>query len=341
MDPSQSFPDAERVVSILVRAITEAEDAKAVVIDADRARADQTAGFLAELGYRVLIARTGKQGFQLAATTAGINLVVIDINCIEWTLSQTVANFRADARTAYLPLVLYGPEDIAHVPTPTGRINAVAFPEAASPIWGGTLPPGGREEPIQGTTRARLRRTIERSAPATFVAEAGVAADFLEQLRPFLASVQASPLTGEERGQYQAVAVRWLAHLAEIGDGKVFDLTSAEPALSKLLDHPDLAPAALMALSGIGSPTVQSQFLAVLVHPQDAPALRIGAANQLAYHIQQHGVLLTSDNVRELLQAWQTADDPNVASALAAAIGSLRPDSKTVRARLQQLPPPQ
>lgn len=340
LEPDRHFRGAERIVSILSRALTNSNEAKALIVDADSARAEVTAGYLSNLGYTPVLARTGQDAFKIASTTAGIELAIIHINCIRWDLSQTIANFRADARTAYLPVVLYGPEDVTDVVTRQGRKNAIAFPEAASSIWQGTLPPGGRVDPTATATRTKLARLIARSMPATFVAESGSASDFEDQLRPFLAKIGSGQLLPEERSQYQAVAARWLAHLAQLKRNTLFDLTEAEQPLSDLIDDPNLAQTAIVALGGISSNDVQQRLRSVAFNQQQAADIRIAAADQLAVHIQQHGVLLTSDEIREVANAWQAETNPMIASALATVIGSLKPDSESVSDRIGKLPAP-
>jgi|GEM_PF-394791 len=340
LDPKQHFRGTDRIVSILGRALTNTNEAKALVVDADEVRGELTGGYVASLGYTPVLARTGKEAFQIAATTAGIELAVIQINCIQWDLSQTVANLRADARTAYLPIALYGPENIIDVQARSGRTNAIAFPEAASTIWNGTLPPGGRLEPLESTTRLRLGRLIMRSQPATFIAESGSATDFVDQLQPFIRRVGGGELSPEEREDFQAGAVRWLAHLAQADNSELFDLTPTELPLADLIENPQLAPLALVALAGIGSTDVQKRLLDVAIGSNQAASLRSAAANHLASHIQRHGILLTSDDLRGLIAAWKAEPDPVVATALAAVVGSLKPEPGLVSDRIGKLTAP-
>ncbi len=339
-EPTRAFRGADRVVSILNRAINNSETNKALVIDADTGRAEITAGYLSDLGYTPVMVRTGQEGFAMASTTAGIDLAVIHVNCVRWDLSQTVANLRADARTAYLPLVLYGPEDLTDVQNAFGRRDAMAFPEAASSIWNGTLPPGGRKDPIQATTRGKLARLILRNGPALFVAESGSASDFVDQVRPFASNVKGAQLSGEERGNYQSAAVRWLAHLSQAELGHIYDLSSTEESLSDLIENPEYALTALTALSGIKTNTIQGRLLQVAVNAQEAADVRAGAARNLAFHMQRHGVMLTEDQAREIHDAWNAEAEPVVATALASVVGSLSPDSKTVGSRIGTLPAP-
>ena len=340
LEPKKSFRGADRIVSILTRAVTNTEERKALIVDADTERAEVTAGYLTDLGYSPVLARTGKEAFQQAAHTAGIELAVIHINCIQWDLSQTVANLRADARTAYLPLVLYGPEDVTDVASKHGRKNALAFPEAASSIWKGTLPPGGRLDPIENTSRLRVGRLILRNGPATFVAESGSPSDFVDQVRPFANSIAGAQMSGEERGQYQELAARWLSHLSQMEKGDIYDLASAERPLVELTEHPQLADHAIVALSGIASDTAQLRLQALAINPQFDPAIRLRAANQLSFHMQRYGVLLTSDQVRELHAAWSKEKNIELSTALAGVIGSLHPEAKTIGKRISKLSAP-
>ena len=340
LDPKRHFRGADRVISILTRALTNSHESKALIVDADAARAEVTAGYLSNLGYTPVLASTGKEGFRLASTTAGIELAVIDINVIQWDLSQTMANLRADARTAYLPIVIYGPEDVTDVETRSGRKNALAFPEAASTIWHGTLPPGKRVEPIDTTTRNRIARLLQRSQPAVFIAESGSAADFTDQVKPFLVRVAGSELSAEERDLYQAGAVRWLAQLATVGRSDLFNLSVAEKPLADLLESPDFVDTALIALSGIGSNDIQRRFKEIALNSQREANVRTAAARQLALHIQQFGVMLTEDDIKEIAQTWNEESDSAVTSALAAVMGSLKPDSNSLRNRISRLPAP-
>lgn len=340
LEPQQSFPGADRVTAILTQAITSAEVAKAVIVDADRRRAETTTGFLSNLGFTPVVARTGKEAFQKASTLAGVELIVLDINCVQWDLSQTVANLRADARTAYLPIVLYGPEEVGDIQTKAGRRNAMAFPEAASSIWKGTLPPGGRVDPINSTSRTGISRLLARSGPAIFVAQSGSAEDFEFQIRPFLAAIRGGALTEQERALRKTAAGDWFARLALAENSQVFPLELAENALSSLVDDPAQSLNALLALSSIGTVSVQSRLMSVALDRQLDPAVRSSAANHLAEHMHHHGIMLKEDQVLRLTSAWKTEEEPSVATALAAVIGSLHPNEKTIGERLNALPTP-
>lgn len=83
---------------------------EAVVIDADAGRRNELAEALQDAGYQTEAVRTGIRGFEAAVGQLHCELILIHSNCIQWDLSPTVANLRADARTRNTPIVIYGPE---------------------------------------------------------------------------------------------------------------------------------------------------------------------------------------------------------------------------------------
>lgn len=112
LDPEESFRGASRVVSILTRALNDSGDRTGLAIDSNQDRATTTASYLGEMGYAPLQATSGQDGFKIAADRGDVELIVIHAAVVRWGLTQTVANFRADARTAGIPIIVYGPESL-------------------------------------------------------------------------------------------------------------------------------------------------------------------------------------------------------------------------------------
>ena len=110
-------------------------------------------------GYDAVVIPTGREGFDRAASTAGVEVVLVHANCIRWDLTQTLANLRADARTAAIPIVVYGAEE----------------------------------------TRAAIARLLTRSKPALFIAESNTSSDFHRQFTPFVRATKSPPLSVRER----------------------------------------------------------------------------------------------------------------------------------------------
>lgn len=111
LDPRRPFPGSSRVVPVLAQFVTTQGPPRALVIDGNTSRGGQLAGLLKALGYEPVLATTGREGFQIAADSADVELALVDIHMIEgdWRLHDTLANFKADARTAGIPVYLVGP----------------------------------------------------------------------------------------------------------------------------------------------------------------------------------------------------------------------------------------
>lgn len=300
MEPKINFPGANRVVSVLARALTDPGQSRAMVIDADRGRASITSGFLADAGYEGMVAVTGREGFEQAASTAGVDVIVVHVNCLRWDLTQTLSNIRADSRTAAIPIVVYGPE----------------------------------------ATRDQVARLVARSSPATYVSESASSADFIHQYRPFAQGLKSPAMSARERNQQMVAASYWLATLASARGSRIFDVTQAENELSLVAESPDAGPNAIIALGSISSGTAQRRLSALALNPQMDVGLREAAASQLGYHIQRFGLLLTKDEVAAVHSGWVEAQTPSIKSALAGVIGTLRPNATLVGERLQQFPTP-
>jgi CheY-like chemotaxis protein len=295
-EPQTAFPSASRVTAILRRALTDPGQARALVIDADQDRATTVGGYLAEQGYDPIVAATGREGFQIAADQTGIELVVIQANVIRWDLTPTIANFRADARTAFLPLVIYGPEE----------------------------------------TRTKTARLIARSQPAVFAADSAAAAAFWEQVQPFVKRFRTPPISGQQRSEFKTLAAYWLATIANGPMARLFDVSSTEDELLPLVDDPDVAGNVLAALSSIPTAKVQSRLAEFANNPRLLPATRITAATQLSAHITRFGMVLPAAEVDALTQTWQSTADVNLKAALAAVMGALKPSAGLVGERLRR-----
>jgi hypothetical protein len=111
-DPDRSFRGSSRVVAILSRAINDTGSRAALSIDPNGERAVTTSAWLTQLGYEPDASQTGQDGFREASSRADISLIAIHAACIRWGLTQTIANLRADARTAGIPIIVYGPESV-------------------------------------------------------------------------------------------------------------------------------------------------------------------------------------------------------------------------------------
>ncbi len=302
LSPDRVFPGANRVVEILTKALGDSGGPAVLVIDPNPTRATDVAGLLQQMGFRgqPITQLTGQSGFNAALERNDVELIAIQANVTEWTLTQTLANFRADARTASLPILIYGPD------------------------W----------------AEANVRKLVKRTPLTAFALESFTLDYFRAQVEPFLNSLQSEPLNEEERAAQAAAGAYWLAHIASTRQTSIFDIAPAEAALDRAIANPDLAANAVQALAAIPTKTAQQSLEGVAVSTSHEVPVRELAAIQLAFHIQRHGLLLTGDQVREIQAAIPMADDPQLASALTSVMGSLKPNPKAVGTQLQQFPIP-
>lgn len=106
LHPTGEFPQSSRVVPILIRALGETTEPQAIVIDGNTDRGNGTVRRLTELGYRAVLARTGREAFRLACETP-VDLIISEAIVHQWNLEDTIVNLRADARTKLIPIIVY------------------------------------------------------------------------------------------------------------------------------------------------------------------------------------------------------------------------------------------
>lgn len=296
LDPVERFAGSSRVISILTRALNDSGTRQGLAIDPNETRGIDTASLLSEMGYLPQQAVTGQDGFRFAAERGDIELIAVHAACIRWGLSQTIANLRADARTAGIPIVIYGPESI---------------------------------EP-------NVRRLVTEYPLISFVLEGPQS--FKIGIKTFLSRLETPPVNQEQRADRVAQAGFWFVHIADGRRTNVFDITRSEEALFAAVDDPGVADNAVVALGSIASTGAQERLQELAVSPARDSELRQGAAVQLAFHIQKHGVLLKRAKVQEVTAALEAATEPALRTALASVIGSFRPNAARVGQLLKDLP---
>jgi hypothetical protein len=114
--PKVPFPGSSRVVPTLARFAINQSSPRTVVIDGNPNRGSQLAGFLINLGYDSELELTGARGFGAAAESADVELILISYDLFGkgWGVVDTLANLRADSRTAAIPIFIYGPLDVQY-----------------------------------------------------------------------------------------------------------------------------------------------------------------------------------------------------------------------------------
>ena len=296
LDPDEPFPGSDRVVQILARMLNSNSDPHCLVVDANSSRASQMGALVAELGYQQLIEPTGRDGFKMAVDRSDIRLIALEINTIRWPLSQTVANFRADSRTAAIPIIVYGDERM----------------------------------------QSRVRGLVSRDPLTEFVPNSQTSDFLESKVVPFLESIRGPAASPELMAQLRENSVYWLAHIATGHRTRLFPLSSVEDVLFEALSDEALAGNTLKALSAIPTRETQVALCDVVLNSNHSVPVRTRAASMLAFHIQRFGLVISDTQVQKLHASMTEVTDAGFATAMAGVIGSLKPNSELVSERLRQ-----
>ena len=299
-NPETRFRGAQRVVEVLARAISGSPSPFAIVIDANRERGNEMAGLFTQIGFEAVPAATGREGFEMAVQRTNVVLVAVQANAIRWPLSQTVANLRADARSAQIPIVIYGPESV----------------------------------------RTEIKGLLAHYPQVEYMSDSMTSQNVELQMGGVLKRALALAVPPANRAERIIDATSWLASIANGNRTKVFNLDYAEPALMVISTDRSVYANALAALAAIPTAAVQRHFEQLSVSERLDAVIREAAARHLATHIQRHGLLLSAAQVAELEAAWRSAQTPELATSLAAVVGSLKPNAKRVGSRFQRVAVP-
>ncbi len=297
-DPATPFRGASRVIEVLARALTDTGKPHGVAIDANEQRATSMSSALIEMGFEPETAPTGQDGFTIAAERGDVALLLIEANVARWELSQTIANLRSDARTAFIPIVIYGDDKL----------------------------------------RTRIERLAESYPRIRFVLKISDSTVMAKQVAAFLRTANADAITQPQRVATRQAALAWLTQLADRKQASLFDLKPAENALMTATNEEELGDSAAYALGGIATPSAQTKLFEVATSAARPVPIRERALAQLAAHMQRHGVLLTELQTDEFRKAARQETDPQIQTAFAATLGSLNPDLARASGVLKAVP---
>lgn len=293
LNPTAPFAGSSRVVPVLARRLIAQKTPKAVIIDSSIDRANLLASSVRKLGYDTVAAETGPAGFQAAVKSSDVELVFIEPSLVDqsWRLSDLIANLRGDARSARLPIFLYGGAKLE----PKFRSFTDADPRIAYLIT-----------PLD---EQGLKRQIDRKPPA----------------------MTAKPLSAEEREIQAKEAAALLAQIAGRSGGPfTAGLADIEPALAAAVFSPDLnvAGPSAFTLGEVPGAPAQRTLADILLDPSRPLQLRLTAADRLSRSIQRFGALVSASQEAKLDEEFKAADtgDPNLRAALSAVKGSLVPE---------------
>ena len=302
--PQRPFPGSSRVVPVLARFVAHpAEAPTAVVIDGAINRAAQVADLLKTgLGYEPQVATGGEDGFRLAAEAADVEAIFLNPTQLQgaWTFVDTLANLRADARTAGIPVILLGSLRV----------------------------------------RERMEKIAETYPRVVFLVSPLDAALFKKQLDRALGRMGVRPLSAAERKDYAQGAAALLARIAaRPGSPFEPDLSVAAPSLAAALHSPAIGTEAAAVLGDMPGREGQRGLADVVLDGAEEAPSRVAAAGQLSRSIRRFGPLVAADQERRLAEAFQREPDPALRTALAEVIGALQPEPAPVGRRLRAFAP--
>lgn len=298
LQPTEGFPHSDRVVEIFAKALTASTQGASVIIDPNQERGGRMAALLSDMGLSGRLVTTGQEGFEQVAERGDVTLAVVHLNAIRWELTQTVANLRADARTAAVPIAIYGPL--------------------------------GLEE--------RAEVLSMRHPNVFYVHESHDSVELRHQLLPVLGQLSPPPLTPEQLNERKQSAAYWLRQIALAGRTDIYSLSAAEAALAEALSDPEVAANAIVAYGSIGRPEVQTRLMEYAIAPGPDATQRQRAALHLSFHLKRYGLLLSPGELQKLQDAYEAESDPGVKSLLAATIGAIPRDAGVVAPLLREFP---
>jgi hypothetical protein len=289
MDPPAAFPGSSGVVPTLARFLLPYSVPRAVVIDGNIHRANELATELMALGYEPEVATDGPTGFEAAARTGDVELIFLEPIGLRgpWRLPDLLANLRADARTAGLPILLHG----------------------ESTELGMRFIPYTADDPL----------TEYLVVPP----DAGALAVQLDRVRDRMGAPE--PLGDTERREMARQAAGLLATIAARAEGAfVQDLPRAEAALAAAIRGTGREESMTATLATLPSVTAQRGLATLALDPSKSVATRAEAARRLAASIERFGPLLTDSQERRIAGAFASESLPDLGSAWAAVIEAMR-----------------
>ncbi|MFO0949108.1 MAG: HEAT repeat domain-containing protein [Planctomycetota bacterium] len=172
--PPKFFPHASRVVDTLIGAIDNESRPRAVVISESSIRGNELGTLLNEMGLAPAIGVGGRQGFKAAVAVGGLELILVEAGIQDWALDQTLANLRADARTAGVPVYVVA----------------------------------------ESTSRDAIERKVARYRRVYAIPPVDDKDKLLAAMDKVSSDWQAKPLTAEEVAARRKVAIEWLVRLS-------------------------------------------------------------------------------------------------------------------------------
>jgi CheY-like chemotaxis protein len=362
-------PVAARVVEILGRSLpTEAEakgQATVLVAFANDAVAQAIAKSVRRVGYRAVIAHSGREVLRRLNEAADIDVLLVDSALPEPGLAPLLADLRADRNAGRLPLLLTTPggreaslrplaeryqEEVQRLDERRNLTERFRSEGANNLVERSQDEVARREESLARLSKRfgdesaaiedNLRRMTERQPNISVISVSQVWDDkrLSDALHARLADAASKPVAGAESKDNAAKAFEWLVRLAR-GEVSGYDLRPATGPILAALRSKELANLAVEAAGRLPGSAPQRGLAGVVLDPGQPESLRSAAAIELSRHIQQHGLLLPEEQVRSISALYGTLAEPKLKANVALILGSLHPDARQTGERLRNFTP--
>jgi CheY-like chemotaxis protein len=357
-----------RVIEILRRTLAGEPEAQAkpkvLVAFADQQTSQTVSAAVQQAGYEAVVVRTGREALRRLNEAGDIDVILVDAGLPDPGLSSLLAQLRADVNVGLVPLLVTVPGGHeTSVRLIIERYNDERRRLEMSREFEPTYAREGRPDPRQVNESAYLEDSLQRLAKryndestriedslrrqtghyrnvtVLPIADAQDGKRIGHVLKVATASVASRPLSNEERKDSAQKALEWLARIGR-GEIRGYDIRPAEGAILKALHSTELAPMAVEVAGRLPGQAPQRELATVVLDGDRPPALRSAAAIELCRHVQQHGAVLTDNQVKGLKDLFdRLKDDPKLKANVALVLGSLRPDARQTGDRLQRFTP--
>jgi hypothetical protein len=348
-----------RIVEVLRLNAAAAPASKVLIADGNRERGMLVGDAVRKAGFEPITVQTGRDVLRAVHEAADIDAILIDQGILDPQLPHLIGQLRADLDAGAIPILITespaaeGPQaalDNSRAGLHRQRLAAeaqsrrqIAFDQADDSLRA-LAKQYSRVQVIAATTDVNKLKGLlgerigsEMGRPFTQADQSDPSAATADRLKRLIA----------ERKDHADRAFVWLSRLAK-GEIAGYDVKPAADTLINALRFathgPEATSAVIDAVGRLPGAKPQGALADFVLDAKQTPADRAAAATELIRHIQQHGTLLASAQVRSL-EALARAPDtaPALKASTTLVIGTLRPDSKTTGERLKgytPAPPP-
>jgi CheY-like chemotaxis protein len=293
-----------RTVDVLRRTLGTDAASQVLIGDADNIRAGQVGNAVRQAGFEPIVVHTGREALRQLRESAGVDALLIDYQLPDPGLPYFLAQLRGDINSARLPVLI-------------------------------TVAPNRLTREL----REQLRPVIEPYRNVWIVASTTTVDILKSEINERVAGTLGRPLTETERKADAAVAMVWLKRMA-VGEVKGYDVEPARDVILKRLSSSDLGSLAIEATGRLSGAEPQTKLADVVLDNNRPAGLRSQAAEELVRHIQAHGLVLSTNQIKSLEGLFEEPPDAKLKARVAAVLGALRPDARLTGGRLLRYGPP-